>query len=112
MSWDYTGDLRIKFAVEGRDNVSVPAGQFEAIKVVARKATPLQDEVTWWARGVGIVKREYSGQSGNRIVEELAEYSTPGVVQTTSDLGGYSPGPGRNVDRKRYSRLYLHVDHQ
>lgn len=49
-----------KFTVMGTEAVKVPAGTFKATRVVAEfKQTPGSGYTSWYAPGVGMVKREY-----------------------------------------------------
>jgi len=82
-------DLEVRGRVLGRENVAVPAGNFEAVKVelnlsgrqeVSGGAKRIDSTVDVWAApGVGIVKASYVDKDGGRppVIQELAGFQIP-----------------------------------
>ncbi len=71
------------------EKVQVPAGEFEAVRVETRGADGALESTAWYARGVGLVKRETPGPSGT--IQELSGYAKPG--ETTAPLTPASETP-------------------
>ncbi|MBI3911157.1 MAG: M48 family metalloprotease [Armatimonadetes bacterium] len=67
------------FAVAGPEKVRVPAGEFEALRVDRLDAQEGVVSSSWYARGVGLVKRHFSASG---ITEELERYQFPPLPTT------------------------------
>src|SRR3990172_4927507 len=86
--WEYNGAVDVdgkihkypvRTEVQRREQVVVPAGTFEAIKVVIKVVTNsgTTTKTEWLAKDVGIVRREHFMVGKElRTIDELAEYST------------------------------------
>lgn len=86
--WEQNGQIDIsgkthkydvQVEVQSRELINVPAGRFETFKVVTRFLNEITTE--WWAKGVGVVRRELAGGSGVISTDELVEYK--GASETT-----------------------------
>lgn len=79
-----TEDYRVRTTVQAQQ-VTVPAGQFETMKEVSQSST--SNETKWWAKGIGIVRIEYSARYVGRVAE-LVEYSIPGEAPGVAKATG------------------------
>lgn len=83
-----TIDFRGRTTVQKQEQVGVPVGQFYTMRVVWEDSNA--KATTWWAKGVGFVRREESYPS-MRLVTELIEYSIPGkapmVARSSTETG-------------------------
>jgi hypothetical protein len=79
-------DLAIHFEVVGGEQVSVPAGPFEALKVrqqlravsQAANSPPVElEQFAWYARDVGLVKTSVLLTHTDAVVTELKSYNIP-----------------------------------
>lgn len=82
-------DPSLRFA--GLEPVTVPAGTFEAARVEQFAADGTVQAITWYARGIGPVRRQWVITG---IVEELERYFIPSAVKAESP----APKPGEDVD--------------
>lgn len=78
------------FTVEGQEAVRVPAGVFEAILVSSRIVLPGGEihRKTWYAEGVGVVKRFQEATSNGRTTSatsELERFQTKGQADYRPD---------------------------
>lgn len=69
-------EVTIRSAVRGEEEVEVPAGRYRAVKVSAVAETPAgkMETLTWYARGVGVVRqwvRQTHTQGGLELTVEL-----------------------------------------
>jgi hypothetical protein len=62
------------FRVAGEETVQVPAGDYQALKVEKIAADGTVTATTWFAKGIGMVKR-VNAKTG--VTEELELYQTP-----------------------------------
>jgi hypothetical protein len=69
-----TADTPDGFRVAGEEMVQVPAGDYQALKVEKLAADGSVAATTWFARGIGMVKRVNAKTS---VTEELELYQTP-----------------------------------
>jgi len=71
---DGSGDLARQVRLVGKERVEVPAGAFDALKVERLGKDGTVESVSWYAPGVGLVKRTASS-SGS--VQELVTFTLP-----------------------------------
>lgn len=80
-------------SVVGQERVKVPAGEFDAVKLVT-EGDAGTTTTEWWVKGVGLLKRS---QPSSRLEAELMSYSIPGdaSVLTTGQTGQKDQTEGR-----------------
>lgn len=88
-AWDYTGSriqrdgkataYGVKNELVQQETLMTAAGQFEAVRLAGRESNG-NSSTEWWAKGVGLIRREEIASS-HRSVSELVGYSLPREAQ-------------------------------
>lgn len=103
--WEYRGarvtpdgkttDYIVSNTIVKSGPISVPAGTFEAFKLMGKESSG-KSSTDWWAKNVGLLKQIQLGLT-HRMVAELTSYSIPGetpqvVVRASSSSFKRDPG--------------------
>jgi len=79
------------------ENVAVPAGSFEAIKLVWLQPRG-RTTTEWWAKGIGMVK---TAKSSSNFIAELVSYSIPAERPKVAGRQEPQKGPGLSQTKER-----------
>lgn len=74
LTWQLSPDGSARRTVEGREQVDVPAGRYEAIKI--HEVRDGGGGTSWYVPSIGVVKADMQA-SHSRIVKALVRYETP-----------------------------------